>query len=278
MIPISSKSAFSFKREKTVCLQLLAQVSLQTIYGPSDVIQRNHLPELNLLDSILFLYRHRNFETKVPVVSDIIMFQTQRDYKLKKVDMPETVGTKRLKNLRACARVNLVFSICFYVNAAAIDERKIKMAIFENISKKVSRTSQGAIKRTKAMAETAKINAQISAENKVIWDNYTALGQRYYELFGGAPDEDLAEYIEAIRVATMKIDQYGSQISKLKGIERCPGCGAEMKDGAIYCTVCGTKLPEPAAEEMPENKICKNCGQPLGDDAVFCSGCGTRAE
>ena len=152
------------------------------------------------------------------------------------------------------------------------------MAFLENIGKKVSQTGQGAIKRTKAMAETAKINTQITAEQKVVWDNYTALGQRYYELFGGAPDDDLAEYIDAIKVALMKIDQYGSQISKLKGIERCPGCGAEMKDGAVFCTACGTKLPEPPEEAIPEERICKNCGKPLGEDAAFCSGCGTRAE
>jgi hypothetical protein len=68
-------------------------------------------------------------------------------------------------------------------------------------------------------------------------------------LFGGAPDDDLAEFILAIRDATMKIDEYTEQIRKLKGFERCPVCGAETKEGAVFCAACGAKLPEPPAEE-----------------------------
>ncbi len=154
------------------------------------------------------------------------------------------------------------------------------MAFFEDIGKKVTQTSQGAIKKTKAMAESAKINTQISAENKNIWDNYTKLGERYVELFGEAPDENLTEYVSAVREAKLKIEEYEEQLLKLKGVERCPNYGAEMKDGALFCTACGTKLPEPPVEEdIPaEVNACENCGKPLGEGALFCSGCGQKVE
>ncbi len=154
------------------------------------------------------------------------------------------------------------------------------MAFFEDLGKKVSQTSQDAIKKTKAMAETARINSQISAENKTVWDSFTKLGQRYFELFGENPDDSLAEYVAAIRDSRQKIEEYEEQITKLKGLTRCPNCGAEMRDAAVFCTACGTKLPEPPPEEeLPTaGNICKSCGKELGDDAVFCPGCGTKAE
>ena len=154
------------------------------------------------------------------------------------------------------------------------------MAFFEDIGKKVSQTSQDAIKKTKAMAEIAKINALISAENKTIWDDYTKLGEQYFKIFGDKPDENLAEYVTAIKGATRKIVEYNDEIRKLKGIERCPNCAAEMKDGAVFCTTCGTKLPEPPPDESTPtmDKVCKNCGKVLVEDVVFCPGCGQKAE
>ncbi len=159
-------------------------------------------------------------------------------------------------------------------------ERKIIMAFFEDIGKKVSQTSQDAIKKTKAMAETAKLNTQISAENKIVTNNYMIIGERYVELFGDSPDENLAEYVAAIKEARRKIEEYEEQISNLKGVERCPNCGVETKEGAIFCAACGTKLPELPAEEIEaaDGKICKKCGQPLNEEAIFCPGCGTRYE
>ena len=153
------------------------------------------------------------------------------------------------------------------------------MAFFERFGKKVSKTGQGALKKTKSMAEKAKINAQIASENKAIRDNYSMLGRRYYELFGGAPDDDLAEFVAAIRDAMMNIDRYRAQIQKIKGVERCPACGADLSDGAVFCTACGTKLIEPPPAEAAERdrKSCPNCGSEIADNASYCGSCGAKA-
>lgn len=156
------------------------------------------------------------------------------------------------------------------------------MSFFEDLGKKVSQTSQDAIKKTKIMAETTKISTQISAEKRIVADNYSKIGEKYYELFCDTPDQNLIPFIETIKEAKQKIDDYEEQILKLKGIESCPNCGAEIKDDGLFCTACGTKLPEPVAEEneatASEAKVCSNCGNPLPAGLKFCSGCGQKTE
>jgi uncharacterized membrane protein YvbJ len=153
------------------------------------------------------------------------------------------------------------------------------MAFFEDIGKKVSQTGQDAIKKTKIMAETSKINSQISAEKRSISENYSQLGEKYFELFGENPDENLAVFITAIKEAQLKIEDFEEQINKLRGIECCPSCGAEIKDGALFCTGCGAKLePSPPPAAVPSVKVCTNCGSQLADGVLFCSTCGTKAE
>lgn len=52
----------------------------------------------------------------------------------------------------------------------------------------------------------------------------------------------------------------------------CSKCNKELKDGAKFCTGCGTKV-----ESAPSNG-CKSCGAPLKDGAKFCTSCGTKVE
>lgn len=156
------------------------------------------------------------------------------------------------------------------------------MAFFEDIGKKVSQTSQEAIRKTKIMAETSKLNSQISAEKRVINENYLKMGEKYFELFCESADENLSCFVAAIKEAQQKIEGFEDQIKALKGIGGCPNCGAELKDGALFCTVCGTKLEAPPVEEkaapQPTVKVCANCGATVPDGSLFCSNCGTKTE
>lgn len=50
----------------------------------------------------------------------------------------------------------------------------------------------------------------------------------------------------------------------------CEQCGAELLDGAKYCTNCG--------KEYKEEKMCPNCNAPIKDGAKFCTKCGCNLE
>ncbi|UOO37240.1 zinc ribbon domain-containing protein [Oscillospiraceae bacterium CM] len=155
------------------------------------------------------------------------------------------------------------------------------MAFFEDLGKKVTQTSQDAIKKTKILAETTKINSQISAEKRAISDSFSKIGEKYFELFAENPDENLAVFVLAVKEAQAKINDFEEQINKLKGAESCPSCGASVTEGSLFCTSCGAKLTPPPAEEpvaAPEVKTCSGCGAVLAPGAVFCSGCGQKTE
>jgi len=53
-------------------------------------------------------------------------------------------------------------------------------------------------------------------------------------------------------------------------VPHCESCGAEIKQGALFCMQCGAKVPPP-----PEKIICTGCGAELDTGKRFCPQCGT---
>ena len=64
---------------------------------------------------------------------------------------------------------------------------------------------------------------------------------------------------------------------------RCNTCGANVPDGALFCTACGAKAP--AAVQQPRASVpypgrsagtpCPNCGKTVPEGNAFCTSCGT---
>jgi hypothetical protein len=155
------------------------------------------------------------------------------------------------------------------------------MAFFEDLGIKVSQPGQEALKKTKIMAEITRINSQIAAEKRLIADNVNKIGEKYYELYCDSPDARLAPYVDAIKEAHRKIEDFEDQINRLKGVESCPKCGAELKACTLFCSACGTRIEQPQAEGEPANaaaRFCAACGTPLGDGMRFCGNCGAKSE
>ena len=48
----------------------------------------------------------------------------------------------------------------------------------------------------------------------------------------------------------------------------CTNCGAALRDGALFCSMCGTKIVT--------EKRCKNCGFVGKENDLFCCQCGTK--
>ena len=52
---------------------------------------------------------------------------------------------------------------------------------------------------------------------------------------------------------------------------KCSQCGAEVRDGAKFCEICGAKI-----EEKPQPNVCPQCGQEVAPGQVFCTNCGCK--
>ena len=153
------------------------------------------------------------------------------------------------------------------------------MAFFDEIGKKISQTGQDVVQKTKDTAEVLRLNNAISDEEKRIQSLYTEIGKRYAELHAEDCEEALKEWVEGIKSANAAIAAHNEQIKRLKGIIPCPTCGADLPEGATFCTQCGTRIAPVTPPPAPANagSCCVNCGQALTPGAVFCTACGTKA-
>lgn len=152
------------------------------------------------------------------------------------------------------------------------------MAFFDELSKKISQTSQGVVQKTKDTAEILKLNSAISDEEKKINSFYTELGKAYFEKYCDSCEEDFQNTITSIKESQAKVEQFSEQVKKLKGIVRCPNCNNDVQYGSPFCNSCGTKLETEKPAPTVADKKCTKCGAPLGENSAFCTRCGAKVE
>jgi predicted amidophosphoribosyltransferase len=159
------------------------------------------------------------------------------------------------------------------------------MSIFDNLGKKIGETAQAAQKKANETIEITKLNKSISNEEDKIQKIFTELGRKLYGLYIQGQDvgDNFESECEEISVYEDNIKELKNKIRELKNIRICPNCGAEIEEGILFCSKCGTKLeiPAPAApvkEEKPDFKVCPTCGSKLTLEAAFCPSCGTKQE
>lgn len=151
------------------------------------------------------------------------------------------------------------------------------MAFFDAIGKKIVQTGQDTVQKTKNMTESLKLSGQISDEEKGITQLYTKIGETYFALHEGDPEEPMAAFVREIQAARVRIQSYAEQIKALRGIAKCPKCGGEIPAEATFCSHCGqaVEAAQPAGQTGPK---CPKCGAPVEDDQVFCVSCGQKIE
>lgn len=155
------------------------------------------------------------------------------------------------------------------------------MAFLDKLSKTITNTGKDVAKKTKDLTETAKINSQISSEQKKIEDVKAKIGNIYYSQYKYVLLENLIPLCNELDEAYEKIELYKAQIIEIKGIVSCPNCGAELTDESSFCSKCGTKIEKPVKvqEEFVETeKIlkCPNCQSEITEEVLFCTKCGVK--
>ena len=152
------------------------------------------------------------------------------------------------------------------------------MGFFDQISKTITDASQGALQKGKDIADVAKYNSMITAEEKKIASAYEEIGKKYVEMYGSAPDENFAENIQIIMDAKSKINEYHEKVEELRGFTKCPNCGAEVPNGSLFCASCGTKISVSKNAEAGNTMYCSGCGARIPEGSRFCTSCGMPVE
>ncbi len=150
------------------------------------------------------------------------------------------------------------------------------MAFFDSIGKKISQTGQAAVQKTKQMADVAKLNSDISDEEKKTTNIYYQIGQLYVSLHKDNPESDFEVLFEQLNESQAKIENLKQQIQDIKGVKRCTTCGAEIPNNATFCSSCGAAIIQQKAVDAANLIKCTNCGKMIEKGMKFCTFCGSE--
>ncbi len=148
------------------------------------------------------------------------------------------------------------------------------MGFFDDLGKKMSDAGQSAVQKTKEMSDIARLNSSISQNESKINSLYVQIGKLYTEKYGIEGEDEFSGLVKEIKESEDQIVEYKKQIEEIKGVKRCPNCGAEVPKDAAFCSSCGAAMPkveEPISEDMVK---CTKCGALVKKGMRFCTSCG----
>lgn len=148
------------------------------------------------------------------------------------------------------------------------------MAFWDNFSQKASETTAKAMQKAKEMSDIAKLNSMISEEESKINNSYYQIGKLYTAMHSHDCEEEFASLVAVVQQAEEKIQSYRQQIQDIKGVIRCPQCGAEVQSGVSFCSSCGAPMPKAQPISVDDLVQCKNCGAMMKKEVRFCTMCG----
>lgn len=147
------------------------------------------------------------------------------------------------------------------------------MSIFDQIGKRISDAGQETATKARNFAEITKLNGVITDNEKKIGKLYMEIGKSYCQKHKMDEEAEEKELINEIIKLEEEINQNKEQIKKIKGVERCPQCGAEVVMGSAFCNSCGARIAE---ERNEAGKRCPQCGGMIDGEDIFCNSCGKK--
>ena len=148
------------------------------------------------------------------------------------------------------------------------------MAFWDELKDKLTLGSQGALQKTREIADVMTMNAEISDSKRKIRELYEELGELLVrEAFAGMTSEQLRIALEEengdeasrrivlgnwkefyskvryVRAEEEVIAFNESRISELRSDMKCPNCGSRIIKGMSFCPECGARIMKPASEQ-----------------------------
>lgn len=90
------------------------------------------------------------------------------------------------------------------------------MSFIDDLGESVANMAKDVGEKARELSGTAKIHANIKAEEVRIQDLYYKLGKKYYEVYQNAPDTGVADIVDRIKAANEKIKEYREDLANAK--------------------------------------------------------------
>ena len=129
------------------------------------------------------------------------------------------------------------------------------MGFFDNVINTGKNVVSSAGKKTDSAVKRSKLKIRETQINNDIRSRYEKLGELCYQAYksGEKNDDELNEQLTGLDNCYTELDDISKQADELKNMVTCPACGAKHKVDAVFCSICGAKLPEkPKPEPEPE--------------------------
>ncbi|MCD8144222.1 MAG: zinc ribbon domain-containing protein [Oscillospiraceae bacterium] len=144
------------------------------------------------------------------------------------------------------------------------------MGIFDNFGRSAQESWRGVNQRAKDGSEISRLNHQISDNNNRINQLYAEMGKLYCQLHPEDAEPQLARYVSSIQEMETRNREWNDQIQALRGLRKCPHCGAWISKTVTFCVNCGQRA-------IPEHvTLCPRCGSQAPEGTLFCPQCGER--
>lgn len=151
------------------------------------------------------------------------------------------------------------------------------MSFFDSLGSKITNMSQNVAQTTKNLTSVVTLNSQVSEGEKKLKEVYCEIGKLYCEQNPISSDPQFSELVRQANALLANITGCREQIKELKGVIKCPSCGAEVSNNSAFCNSCGKPIPQQAA--APAGSVrCTKCGAFVAADCKFCTACGFPME
>lgn len=160
------------------------------------------------------------------------------------------------------------------------------MAFFEKVGETLAAKGKNVADKAKEVAEINRLNGLIHTQQNMIEKTYREIGEIVYENRADLEAGDVSGQMEQLDALWKETRRLQREILKVKGLQQCEKCGAEIDRDVAFCPKCGAQVVMREAAQEVEDEAqetgeagtarCPGCGKDIEPEAAFCPFCGIR--